>query len=235
MAFLSYLFDYNGVLVDDENVHLAAFRQVLATYGIDISETDYQAKYLGYDDAGAFRAILADNAFVFDDDFVLSLVDAKKPHYLQRAQQGLNQFPGAAALLHHLAEAGAVIGIVSGALLQEIELGLQVLEARDAVRFVVSAEDTRACKPDPEGYVIGRSKLVQAAGAEVARRVLVVEDSIAGIEAARAADMPCLAVAHSYDPNELVQAGATHVVERLSDIDDALLATLAARVYGSEA
>ncbi len=235
MAFLSYLFDYNGVLVNDESVHLAAFRQVLSTYGIDISESDYQSKYLGYDDVGAFRAILEDNAFVFDDEFVMSLVEAKKPCYLTRAQQGLIQFPGASALLSRLAHAGAVVGVVSGALLQEVELGLRMLDAQKSVRFVVSAEDAQACKPDPQGYLIGRSKLVQTAGIEVARRVLVVEDSIAGIEAARAADMPCLAVAHSYGTSELTRAGATQVVERLSDIDDALLATLANQVYGSDA
>ena len=54
MAFLSYLFDYNGVLVDDESVHLDAFRDVLLPYGVSVSDADYQARYLGFDDVGAF-------------------------------------------------------------------------------------------------------------------------------------------------------------------------------------
>jgi HAD superfamily hydrolase (TIGR01509 family) len=235
MAFLSYLFDYNGVLVDDESVHLAAFRDVLVPYGVSVSDSDYKAKYLGFDDVGAFRAILADNAIQFDATLIRSLVDAKKPAYLERAARGLSLFPGASELLKRLATNGALIGIVSGALRQEIELGLRMLGAESYVRFIVSAEETTECKPDPEGYLIGRSRLVDHAGDTTAKRVLVVEDSLAGIEAARAASMPCLAVSHSYKADELTRAGAAAVVSSLAEIDDRLLADLAAKVYGNDA
>ena len=232
MAFLSYLFDYNGVLVDDESVHLDAFRDVLSPYGVSVSDSDYKAKYLGSDDVGAFRAILADNAIEFDASLIRTLVDRKKPAYLERAKRGLNLFQGASELLNRLALSGAVIGIVSGALRQEIELGLRTLGAENSVRFIVSAEETTECKPDPEGYIIGRKRLVDCAGDAVAQRVLVVEDSLAGIEAARAANMPCLAVSHSYAPSELMRAGALAVVSSLAQIDDVLLLNLAAKVYG---
>jgi beta-phosphoglucomutase len=149
VAFLSYLFDYNGVLVDDELVHLAAYRDVLRPLGISLSEEDYSAKYLGFDDVGAFRAILLDHGLPADDARVRELVIAKKPEYLRRAQHELKTFPGAGELLRSLSASGAVVGIVSGALRDEIHLGLQVLDAVSAVRFIVSAEDTRACKPDP--------------------------------------------------------------------------------------
>ena len=235
MAFSSYLFDYNGVLVDDESVHLAAFRDVLSSYGVSVSDSDYKAKYLGFDDVGAFRAILSDNSIKFDASLIRTLVDRKKPAYLERAARGLSLFPGASELLNRLASSGAVIGIVSGALRQEIELGLRMLTAENWVRFIVSAEDTTECKPDPEGYVIGRKRLVDNAGDTVARRVLVVEDSLAGIEAARAAAMPCLAISHSYEPSELTRAGAVAVVSSLDQIDDTLLANLAAKVYGDNA
>jgi len=232
MPFQSYLFDYNGVLVDDEAVHLAAFRDVLLPYGLSVSDAEYQTKYLGFDDVGAFRAIFADHSLECDANLVAKLVDAKKPLYLERARRGLTLFPGAGALLNRLADSGAVIGIVSGALRQEIDLGLLALDAVRCVSFIVSAEDTAACKPDPEGYRIGHAKLRQLAGAARADRVLVIEDSIAGIEAARAAQLPCLAVAHSYEKNELEHARASHVVNTLSDIDDALLGELAKQVYG---
>jgi beta-phosphoglucomutase len=235
MPFHSYLFDYNGVLVDDEAVHLAAFRAVLGPFGIGITDAEYQTKYLGFDDAGAFRAIFQDHAIPCDAARVASLVEAKKPLYLERARLGLVVFQGASALLNHLAKQGAVVGIVSGALRQEIELGLRVLDATASVSFVVSAEDTTACKPDPEGYRIGHAKLANLAGAEAASRVLVIEDSIAGIEAARAANLPCLAVAHSYGQAELWRAGANHVVATLADVDDTLLTALATRVYGDAA
>jgi beta-phosphoglucomutase len=235
MAFLSYLFDYNGVLVDDESVHLAAFRDVLVTYGVSVSDSDYKAKYLGFDDVGAFRAILTDNSITFDAALIRSLVDAKKPAYLERAARGLSLFPGATELLNRLATSGATVAIVSGALRKEIDLGLRLLGAESCVSFIVSAEETTECKPDPEGYVIGRKRLIDRAGAAVANRVLVVEDSLAGVAAARAANMPCLAVSNSYEASELTRAGAVAVVSTLAQIDDTLLANLAAQVYGDDA
>ena len=229
MASLSFLFDYNGVLVDDEQVHLAAFRDVLSPLGITIGDEDYNARYLGFDDVGAFRAILADHHQPASDARVAGLVAAKKPNYLRRAKHELNVFEGAGELLRRLADQGAVIGIVSGALRDEITLGLSRLNAADAVSFVVSAEDTQACKPDPEGYRIGKQRL--AAITSASPHTVVIEDSLAGIAAAQAAELPCIAVAHSYPESELQTARASLVLPRIADLTDGALAELATRLY----
>jgi len=52
------LFDFNGVLVDDEPIHLELFQRVLAEEGIELSDDDYYADYLGFDDRGCFSAVL---------------------------------------------------------------------------------------------------------------------------------------------------------------------------------
>jgi beta-phosphoglucomutase len=83
------LFDFNGVLVDDEHVHLAAFRDVLAPLGVSVTDEDYGAKYLGYDDVGAFRAILTDAGRPPSDAEIRALVDAKKPAYMARIATAL--------------------------------------------------------------------------------------------------------------------------------------------------
>lgn len=227
MSFSAYLFDYNGVLVDDEEVHWAAFREVLRPMGIEMTQSDYWEKYLGFDDVGAFRAVLKDHHREIDEAIVRQLVEFKKPAYLGLAKGSLRGFDGAGALLRRLAATTAPIGIVSGALRDEIHLGLDVLDAGAAVRFIVSAEDTQASKPDPEGYIIGKTQLAAIAGADIVKRTLVIEDSIAGIESAVAAGLFCLAVAHSYDANQLVAAGALDVVARISDISDDFLGELA--------
>ncbi len=54
------IFDFNGVLVDDESVHCALFQEVLAQEGVRITERDYHERYLGYDDRGCFDAALQD-------------------------------------------------------------------------------------------------------------------------------------------------------------------------------
>jgi HAD superfamily hydrolase (TIGR01509 family) len=207
------IFDFNGVLVDDEHVHFEAFREVVAPLGIALDEKAYNDRYLGFDDVGAFRAMLQDARISFDDAKVAALVEAKKPVYMRRAAKDLRVFEGARALIERRQKLGRV-GIVSGALRDEILHGLSVLGVA-SVDFIVAAEDTKACKPDPEGYAIAIARL---GGPGV-----VIEDSVAGVEAAKAAGLRCVAVEHSYPAEKLRAAGADAVVARLRDLDDSIL------------
>lgn len=226
--FTATLFDYNGVLVDDESVHLAAFRDVLAPLGIQISETEYVERYLGFDDVGAFHAILEDHGRAPNDGDVRALVEAKKPHYLERAQGALRGFPGAAEIVRRRAAVGPV-AIVSGALRHEIRLGLELLGVSDLVRAVVSAEDARRSKPDPEGYLLGLEALSLSSSRE---QCVVIEDSLAGVESARAASLACVAVAHSYPADDLRRAGADLVFPNLDAITEDALGALYERRGG---
>ncbi len=232
--FQATLFDYNGVLVDDEAVHLAAFQDALAPEGVTLSEHDYWQRYLGFDDAGAFRAILTDAGSPPDEARVAELIERKRPLYLARAKVSLVTFPGARQGLELCASFGPVC-IVSGALRDEIELGLSVLDARHTVQAIVSAEDTKACKPDPEGYELGKAELTRFANGDAARfagRTLVIEDSTAGIQAAKAAGLFCLAVTHSYPRELLLEAGADHVIGNLTELSRELLVELSRKLHG---
>lgn len=224
-TFPATLFDYNGVLADDEIVHLEAFRDALAPLGISVSKEDYVERYLGFDDRGAFRAILADSGRSANEREIEALIVSKKPLYFARAELRLPTFSGASELVRRRAAVGPV-GIVSGALRDEIALGLRQLGVEQLVRHVVSAEDTRECKPDPEGYTIGVARLALDIGEERARQALVIEDSIAGVEAAKAAGLTCVAVTHSYGQAELERAGADLVVHSLDELAEELLAEL---------
>jgi len=230
-VFPATLFDYNGVLANDETVHLAAFQDALVPLGIALTEADYWAKYLGFDDVGAFSAILADAGLPADATRIAELVEAKRPLYRARAEAALPLFPGARELIRRRAAAGPV-GIVSGALRDEIELGIDALGVRDVIVSVVAAEDTRASKPDPHGYLLGIEALSKLVPAQAAARALVIEDSLAGIEAAKAAGLPCIAVGHSYPESELYAHGADLVVADLVSIDEASLADLFRKLYG---
>jgi HAD superfamily hydrolase (TIGR01509 family) len=214
------LFDFNGVLVDDEAVHQAAFQAVVAPLGIAIDDRAYAERYLGYDDAGAFRAILEDARRPVTDEIVARLIEQKKPIYMERIAGAMKVFDGAVEIVRRRAALGPC-GIVSGALRHEIEYALGVLGIAPAIAFVVSAEDTRACKPDPEGYLLGIAALA-ARGASVGDAV-VIEDSFDGVASAKKAGLRCAAVAHSYPTARLRAAGADVVTERLAELTDALL------------
>ena len=87
-----------------------------------------------------------------------ALVEAKHPRFLARFAEAFRAFPGAAELLARRATRGPV-GIVSGALYDEITFALDRMGVRDSVDFIVSAEHTAAHKPDPAPYLQGMEEL----------------------------------------------------------------------------
>ncbi len=224
-VFPATIFDFNGVLVDDELVHRDAFRDVLDPLGVAFTDQQYVERYLGFDDAGAFRAMLVDAGRRAAADDIEALCRAKRPFYMRRAEANLVIFEGAEDVVRGSAARGPV-AIVSGALRDEIEFVLKRMGVRDLFGIIVSAEDTTRCKPDPMGYELCLEALASRIGAGPAERSLVIEDSLAGIEAAKAARLRCLAVAHSYPEASLYRAGADAVVPRIDAIDDALVTDL---------
>jgi HAD superfamily hydrolase (TIGR01509 family) len=211
------IFDFNGVLVDDEPIHLDLFREVLGQEGVVITEADYHGRYLGLDDRGCFEASLADAGHAPSRGLVDALIARKAKRYLEVAAQGLRFFPGAAECLAALAGRWP-LAIYSGALRPEIELALDLLGRRGEVPVIVSAEDTTRCKPDPQGYTLALAGLCAWGGplADLsAGDCLVVEDSLAGVEAAKAAGMRAVGVPNTYPADDLRRAGADDVLESL--------------------
>lgn len=227
--FPATLFDFNGVLVDDELVHLAAFQDAVAPLGIEISQEEYFQKYLGFDDAGVFQALLTAAGKSATKAEVERLIEAKRPLYMERARRELQTFPHAAEVVRTRASFGPV-GVVSGALTAEIEFGLQHLGISDLVGKIISAEDTSVSKPDPQGYRMGIDWLRADLGERV-EEILVIEDSLDGIQAAKDAGLTCIAVAHSYSVEELSASLADLVVERLEQITPDLLELLYLQLF----
>ncbi|HEY8091826.1 MAG TPA: HAD family phosphatase [Polyangiaceae bacterium] len=213
------LFDFDGVLVDSEPVHLAAFNDVLGPRGITIDEHEYVSRYLSLDDAGVFRAVISRGGKTVREEEVRALVEAKNPRFMARFEDAFRIFPGARELLARRAER-APVGIVSGALEREVVFALEKMGARDSVAFVISAEKTPVSKPDPAPYLAGVAqlrKLGHAGG------IVAVEDSIGGVKSAKGAGIRCVGVSHSYPGDQLGAAGADAVVADLAALSDALL------------
>lgn len=221
---IATFFDFDGVLVDSEPVHLAAFNDVLLPHGVTIPTERYVADYLSLDDVGVFRrAFLAAGRSV-EEHQVRSLMEAKGIRFLTRFEESFRVFPGAAEVLTRRASRGPV-GIVSGAREREIVYALDKMGIRDAVSFIISAERVPASKPDPAPYRIALEELRALAGASArtAPRAVVVEDSLGGVISAKGAGLRCIAVEHSYAAQELLEAGADAVVAEVAALTDALL------------
>lgn len=213
------IFDFNGILVDDEDLHFQLFREVLASEGIDLPESVYHAKYLGFDDRGCFEAALTDAGHATDTATIEMLIAQKASRYTTRAQNELVIFPGAIESLSALA-ARWPVAICSGALRQEIAFALRLMDRSTHIAAIVAAEDTERCKPDPEGYLLALDALRSTVGEDLeAGHCLVVEDSLAGIEAAKTAGMWVVAVSNTYTEDELRAAGADAVISSLSSLN----------------
>ena len=220
MELKAIIFDFNGVIVDDEPLHLELFRKVLLEEMIFLTDEDYFEKYLGLDDRGCFTAALCDNSRTpdaADDAFIHELIERKAEYYRQAIQERMLLFPGVVELVRRSAESYP-LAIASGALRSEIEFVLERGAIQDCFHLIVAAEDVSECKPDPEGYIKALELLNAKLETEILpAECLVIEDSLAGIEAAKAAGMKCLAVTNSYKAEVLTNADK--IVTSLVEVD----------------
>lgn len=220
------IFDFDGVIADSEPLHFAGFRQTLAEIGITLTESDYYANYLGYDDLGCFVAALTAHHRPTDTAVIAQLMQRKAHAYLESVTDHLVIFPGVREFVR---EAAAVypLAIASGALRHEIEVILEQAGLRKEFLHITSAEDVTKGKPDPQPFLhalnaLNRQHRTQAITAE---SCLVIEDSIPGIRGAKTAGMKVLAVAHTHTIQDLHEAHAvaqnlSHV--RLSELSERL-------------
>ncbi|MFN0121506.1 MAG: HAD family hydrolase [Blastocatellia bacterium] len=221
------LFDFNGVIINDEPLHWRLMQEVLAAHDIPVAPADYD-KFLGRADRACFAIALtasgrdadAQNPRVID-----ALIAQKSALYMNAIARQDLLFPGVAELIRSLSGIHA-LAVVSGALRREIETALEHGGIRDCFDVMISSEDVTHSKPDPEGFLRALEQMNRTASPEIRPdECLVIEDSLHGVEAARRAGMRCLAVSHSYDADRLAGAGA--VVDTLAGCD---LAAMFARM-----
>jgi beta-phosphoglucomutase len=220
------LFDFNGILVDDEPLHLEMFQRVLAEEGVTLSREDYYARYLGLDDRGCFAAVLAAAGEPAPLPRLMRLTARKASYYQERIrEQGYPFFPGALDFVRGASGAGRMLGVVSGALREEVLGALRQERVLDLFKTLVTAEDVAEGKPDPEGY--RRALLALNTLPPLPERlvhpheVLAIEDSPAGLDAAAGAGLLTLGLAHTYPAASLAQADA--VAEGIGNLDLARL------------
>jgi HAD superfamily hydrolase (TIGR01509 family) len=190
------LFDFNGVIIDDEPQHCEALIATLAEYGYPLDRDTYYRDYLGFDDRECFRFTFAREGEPVEPGRLAEAIERKNEHYLQAIGSDMRLVPGAAEFVAAAAGEGHRLAIVSGALRQEIELVLDLAGLRRHFVEIFSAEDVSVCKPDPEGFYRAR----QAVGVP-ASHCVAVEDSLPGLAAARAAGLRCamLTTSHAED------------------------------------
>jgi len=195
------IFDFNGVIIDDELQHCDALIATLAEYGQPLDRETYNREYLGFDDRECFRYSFGRLGRPADDGSLQEAIERKNARYEHSIRGEMRLVPGAAEFIESAALDGFQLAIVSGALRREIELVLDLAGLRPHFAEIVAAEDVSACKPDPQGLNRAREALALAP-----HRIVVVEDSLPGLAAARAAGIRCAMLSTSHAEDAIVGA-----------------------------
>jgi HAD superfamily hydrolase (TIGR01509 family) len=197
------LFDFNGVIIDDEPQHCDALIATLAEFGYPLDRDTYYHDYLGFDDRECFRFTFARNGGPVEESRLLEAIERKNAHYERAIRSEMRLVPGVVEFVEAAALAGHQLAIVSGALRREIALVLERAGLAPHFAEIVAAEDVTACKPDPQGFNRAREALGLSA-----RGCVVIEDSLPGLAAARAAGLRCAMLCTSHDEESLAGGDA---------------------------
>jgi phosphoglycolate phosphatase/beta-phosphoglucomutase len=214
------LFDLNGVIVDDEPLHLKCFQEALGAEGIVLKEEDYMSM-LGMDDTTFVRTAFARAEIELSDATLDAVIAREAAMHRGLIENELPLFPGVVTFIKALAR-NYPLAVVSMAERAEVDYALE--RARLAAHFsaVVSAEDVDACKPDPQCYLLALKRLNQKRSESHVLPLnpyecLVIEDSPPGIQSGRSAGMRTLAVTNTVIEVALRAAGAEVVTHSLAD------------------
>jgi beta-phosphoglucomutase family hydrolase len=188
-AVRAVLWDVDGTLIDSEELHWISWRRTMANEGITITREQFLASFGQRNDSIVPRWLGAAST----PERVERIGEAKEELYRDLVRRdGISPLPGVVDWLQLLQREGWRQAIASAAPRANVEVILEALSATQLFQAIVSAEDVRHGKPDPEVYLTAAARV----GASP-ERCVVVEDAVAGVEGARSAGMRSIGVSHN--------------------------------------
>jgi beta-phosphoglucomutase len=201
------LWDMDGTLLDSADYHWLSWREVLAREGFGLTRELFAESFGRRNDA-TLRGYFGED---FPAGEIERISDIKEARYREMVRaERIELLPGVERWLARLKAEGWRQALASSACLLNVEAILEVLDIADYIDAVVSAEDVRHGKPDPEVFLLAASRVETAPA-----RSIVIEDSPAGIEAARRARMRSIGVLTTHAKLE-----ADLVVSRMYELGD---------------
>lgn len=203
------IFDFNGVIADDETPHVLCFQQALSEVGLSLTAEEYYGAYLGMDERTCTAMLLAARDGSCDGAKLQQIMDRKAELFRVRtAQHQPALFPGVVKFVK-AARPEYRLAIASGGRRRQIDQALYETAIAHDFELIVSAEDCPVGKPDPAIYRLTLQRLNERRGelpSLTPRECLVIEDSKAGIQSARRAGLCVLGLATTYRREHLTEA-----------------------------
>lgn len=217
-------FGFHGVVINDDDIHPQLIAQLLLAENLRFDPDEYKEMYLGRSERARLTEILQTRGRFVRDDYLDGLLRKKADAYGEwlRSQSKLGLYAGLDDLLYRIRSKQYTTAIVTGAQRADVEQVLSISELAEQFSLVVSASDmpVAASKPAPDSYLaaIDQLNLRDPGLALTPQNCLAIESCFAGIEAAKAANIPVVGVAQIY-PYHMIQRCATWAVDYLNEID----------------
>jgi HAD superfamily hydrolase (TIGR01509 family) len=205
MEIRALIFDFNGVLVDDESIHFQAFQNTIRAEGLDLDWEGYCERYLPYDDHDLFAHFLEDQDRDSSPQVLEWLIQVKSRHYFEAIEHYAPTIQSSIAFVNNLPSTVA-LAIASGAARQEIEFILDRLSLQQRFFPIIAASDVTLGKPHPEAFLKALEGLQSNDPSLERDQVIVIEDSYRGVDSAHQAGMRCLALSTTYPSSRLSEA-----------------------------
>jgi beta-phosphoglucomutase len=216
------LFDFNGVIINDEPIHKELIDDLLLGENLRPLAGEFEQFCLGRSDRACIKDILFQRGRYISDEYLDKLIETKSKAYQQRLEQleSLPIYPGLTDFLEQLKTKGLQIGLVTGALKSEVKLILDRANIASYFNVIVAGDDIKTSKPLPDGYLLAieRFNRLDFNLQLQPKNCLAIEDTPAGITAAKKAGMQVIGIANSY-PFHMMQRLANWAIDYFQDIE----------------
>lgn len=222
MSLKAVLFDFNGVIINDESIHEQLISQILVEENLTLKKGEYQQVCLGRSDRSCVRELLASRGRMVREEYLTGLLHRKAAMYALELEkiEKLPLYPGLDDLIFQVRSRNLKLGVVSGAIRKEIQLVLNRAKLAEYFQVIVAGDDITSSKPEPDSYLLAVERLNQQYP-ELnlqPRECLAIEDTPAGIAAAKRAGMQVVGVANTY-PFHMLQRCCNWTVDYLTDLE----------------
>ncbi|MBE9209595.1 HAD family phosphatase [Nostoc sp. LEGE 06077] len=222
MSLKAILFDFNGVIINDERIHLQLIDEILIQENLQPQKPQERQNSLGRSDRACFQELLANRGRVGKEDYLNQLLNRKAEAYVLELEklEKLPIYPGVEDLIYQVRSQNINLGLVSGALRKEIELVLKRTKLTEYFKVIIAGDDITTSKPQPDGYLLAVERLNQQYPELNLQpsECLAIEDTPAGIQAAKLAQMKVVGVANTY-PFHMLQRCCNWTVDYLTDLE----------------
>ena len=210
---IALIFDLDGVLVDSEPLHKRAKELAFRDFGIQFPALTYD-NYKGRPDATMFQEVLAGKSV----DEIADVLH-RKHQWFEKIEHELQPIPGAADFVRW-ASTRYRLAVATSATPRNRAAALKMLGIADCFEAIVDTARFHRPKPDPEIFLIGMRDLGLGAA-----DCWIIEDSLAGIQAAKAAGCFTVGITTTFEAKSLSAAGAHLIVESFPQLREALQAS----------